>query len=128
MAQGFAGVPYAASHEKSSARRQGCERLHGKRRQWLDVPRTFNFRYDDLAEGLRAKLQGVRKAQQAQGAGGGSNATFGRVSEGAPHQYNVSAASSRQQARGMRRRSDWTRRRRSEAAAASGVDLPASGR
>ena len=90
------------------------------------MPRTFNFRYDDLAEVLRAKLQGVRRAQQAQGAGGGNNATttFGRVSEGAPHQYNVSAASSRQQARGMRRRSDWMRRRRSEAAAARDVDLP----
>ena len=103
------------SHETGALHR--CEHRHGQRREWLDVPRTFNFRYDDLAEVLRAKLQGVRRAQQAQGLGGGSNATSGRVSEGAPHQqYNVSAASSRQQARGMRRRSDWMRRRRSEAA------------
>ena len=66
------------------------------------MPRTFDFRYDDLAQVLREKLQAVRRAQQARGARLGSNETSGRLSEGA--QDNVSAdASSRQQARRMRR-------------------------
>ena len=67
------------------------------------MPRTFDFRYDDLAQVLRAKLEAVRRAQQARGARLGSNETSGRLSEGAQDNVSADDASSRQQARRMRR-------------------------